>query len=53
MEDVDALAAAITAALTDPAERRRRGAASRQKVLEAFTLDHQIDGLLAAWEAVG
>lgn len=48
-DDADALSAALVAA-SDPAERRARGAAARQRVLEHWRLDHQVEGLLAAWE---
>jgi len=50
MEDVDALTEALVDALERPAQRARRGAAARQRVLDGFTLSHQVEGLLEAWE---
>lgn len=46
--DPAALAAALTAALTDPAEARRRGEAGRQWVLEHFNPE-QVQGRWAAY----
>jgi colanic acid/amylovoran biosynthesis glycosyltransferase len=48
-EDVPALARALEEALADPEGRARRGAAARERVLAGFTLDAQVEGLLAAW----
>jgi len=53
MEDVEALTEVLVEALTQPAARATRGAAAREKVLTGFTLDHQVDGLVAAWRAAG
>ena len=41
-EDVDGLAAAMTGAVNDPAERRRRGAAAREEAVDRYS-----------WEEVG
>jgi glycosyltransferase involved in cell wall biosynthesis len=51
-DDVSALRRAILAIAGDPAERARRGAAARRRVVErGLTVDAQVDGLLAAWAA--
>jgi glycosyltransferase involved in cell wall biosynthesis len=48
--DRAALDAALTEALADPAARARKGAAGRARVVaRGFTVDQQVDGLLAAW----
>ena len=49
-EDVDALRAALEAALSDPGERRRRGRNAAVRIRERFSLAAQVDGLLAAWD---
>ncbi len=49
--DPDALAAAITTALDDPDERRRRGQAGAARLAERFGLDRMIDETLAVYEA--
>ncbi|MEQ1571803.1 MAG: glycosyltransferase family 4 protein, partial [Myxococcota bacterium] len=46
-DDPQALVAALTAAL-DPSERARRGEAARARV-SGWSIDAQVDGLLAAW----
>jgi glycosyltransferase involved in cell wall biosynthesis len=48
--DAEALARAIAAALADPAERARRGAAGRTLLLQRFTLPRMIDEVLAVYE---
>ena len=45
----DELARAIAAALADPAERGRRGAAGRALLLQRFTLPRMIDEVLAVY----
>lgn len=49
--DPDALAGAIAAALADPDERRRRGAAGAARLTERFGLDRMVDETLAVYEA--
>ncbi len=52
--DPEALARTIAAALADPAERARRGAAGRRLLLERFALPRMIDETLAVYaEALG
>jgi len=48
-DDLGALRAALSAALDDPTEGRRRGAAGRARVAREWTVEHQVDGLLRAW----
>jgi glycosyltransferase involved in cell wall biosynthesis len=48
--DVPALAAALASALADPAERARRGAAGRARVLERFTWESAARATLAGLE---
>lgn len=51
--DDAALAEAVLALLGDEERARRLGAAGRRRVAEAFTLDAQVAGLVAAYEAFG
>lgn len=51
--DDAALAEAALALLADPARARRLGDAGRRRVAEAFTLEAQVAGLMAAYEAFG
>jgi colanic acid/amylovoran biosynthesis glycosyltransferase len=49
-DDAAALRAALEAAAADPEGRARRGDAGRRRIAErGFTVDAQVDGLLAAW----
>jgi glycosyltransferase involved in cell wall biosynthesis len=48
--DVSALATAIDAAADRPT-RLERGHAARQRILQGWTIDHQVEGLLRAWGA--
>lgn len=50
-DDPEGLARTLDAIARDPAERSRRGRAGRQRIREAWTLEHQVDGLLDAWGA--
>lgn len=51
-DDPAALSEALTDAARHPAERARRGAAGRARIVErAFTVDAQVDGLLATWRS--
>jgi glycosyltransferase involved in cell wall biosynthesis len=50
--DAPALARALSSALADPAERRRRGEAGRQRLLERFALPRMIDETLAVYAEV-
>ena len=50
--DPAALAAAVEAALADPAERRRRGEAGRAHLVERFGLPRMIDETLAVYAEV-
>ena len=43
------LADAIVAALADESERRRRGAAARERVRARWTVDAQVTGMLAVF----
>ena len=45
-EDAPALAGAIQAALNDPGEAKRRGAAAHQRVLDQFS----VGAMITAWE---
>jgi glycosyltransferase involved in cell wall biosynthesis len=47
--DPEALATTLAAALADPAERARRGAAGRRLLLERFALPRMIDETLAVY----
>jgi glycosyltransferase involved in cell wall biosynthesis len=47
-EKIGALAAATQAALSDPAEARRRGAAAQQRAATRFS----VEAMVAAWESV-
>ncbi|RIK99197.1 MAG: glycosyl transferase [Proteobacteria bacterium] len=49
--DPDAMAAAIAAALDDPAATRRRAAALREDVHRAFSQDAMVDGILSGYRA--
>lgn len=49
--DRAALADALGRLTADPALRVRMGAAARQRVLDRFTIDHCLDGLLASYHA--
>lgn len=48
-----ALAAALAALRDDPDRRARMGAAARERVLAAYTLDHCLDGLEAVYAGRG
>ncbi len=48
-DDEMALADAISAVLTDPAERRRRVLAAHQRVLARYTIEVGVSELLQAW----
>lgn len=48
--NIDALADRLVRLLTDESLRRRMADAGRQHVLAHFTLQHQVDGMLAAYE---
>ena len=50
LNDPTALAGAL-AASRDVSERRRRGKAARERIVAEWTLERQVDGLLAAWGA--
>jgi colanic acid/amylovoran biosynthesis glycosyltransferase len=53
-EDPEALLRALREALLDPEERARRGARGPARLEErGFTIDAQVDGILASWRAVG
>jgi glycosyltransferase involved in cell wall biosynthesis len=43
---------ALHQALLDPTARERLGTAARQTILERFTLDRELKGLLAIYQAV-
>ncbi|MCD4534498.1 glycosyltransferase family 4 protein [Nocardioides sp. cx-169] len=47
--DVAGLAAGLSALAEDPAARARMGAAARSRVLDGYTLDHCLDGLLESY----
>ena len=49
LDDARALEDALRAAIADPAERVRRGAAGRHRILQGWTVAHQADGVEAAW----
>ncbi|WP_051551257.1 glycosyltransferase family 4 protein [Nocardioides sp. URHA0020] len=49
--DAAALAAALRRLSADPHLRARLGASARQRVLDSYTLDHCLDGLLASYAA--
>ncbi len=51
--DDAALAATALALLADPVRARALGEAGRRRVAEAFSLDAQVAGLMAAYEAFG
>jgi glycosyltransferase involved in cell wall biosynthesis len=50
--DVDALAAAVTTLLCDPARRARMASASRARHAERFTVDAMVSGTAAVYDAV-
>ncbi|MCD4526284.1 glycosyltransferase family 4 protein [Nocardioides sp. cx-173] len=47
--DVAGLAAGLSALAGDPGARARMGAAARSRVLDGYTLDHCVDGLLESY----
>ncbi|GAA1793453.1 glycosyltransferase family 4 protein [Nocardioides hankookensis] len=47
--DGAAVAAALGSLADDPDLRRRMGASARQRVVDGYTLDHCVDGLLASY----
>ncbi|KQW52512.1 hypothetical protein ASC77_24355 [Nocardioides sp. Root1257] len=49
--DGRAIVAALDRLAADPALRRRMGASARQRVVDAYTLDHCVDGLLTSYAA--
>jgi glycosyltransferase involved in cell wall biosynthesis len=51
-EQPTALAAALAAALSDPAAARARGGAARREVLARYTLERVADAILALYGAV-
>lgn len=48
-DDPVALEGALREALADPQERARRGRAGRARVHQGWTVERQVEGLLAAW----
>jgi glycosyltransferase involved in cell wall biosynthesis len=51
-DDAPALARAIAAALDDPAETAATAAKLRQRVLDGFSVEAMVDGVLAGYQAV-
>ncbi|MCB9759379.1 MAG: glycosyltransferase family 4 protein [Alphaproteobacteria bacterium] len=51
-DDPDALTEAVAEVLADPVARAVKGQAARRRVAEGFTLDAQVEGMLAAWREV-
>ena len=47
--DTDAVTDAIGRLASDPSLRARLGAAARERILDRYTLDHCLDGLLASY----
>jgi glycosyltransferase involved in cell wall biosynthesis len=52
-DDPESLAEAVDALLADPGERRLLGAAARQRVVEHYSLQHSLQGILRLWRNLG
>lgn len=52
-EDPESLAKAVDALLADPEERRLLGAAARQRVVEHYSLQDSLQGILRLWRNLG
>jgi glycosyltransferase involved in cell wall biosynthesis len=50
VDDPDALARAFAILVGDPVVRTTMGRSARQRILDAYTIDHCVDGLLSSYE---
>lgn len=53
VEDPQALAQAVDTLLADPDRRRRLGAGARKRVVEEYSLQRSIEGIMALWRKLG
>jgi glycosyltransferase involved in cell wall biosynthesis len=53
VEDPASLARAVDALLADPDQRRRLGIAARDRVVEHYSLEQSLEGILRLWRSLG
>ena len=53
VEDPQCLAEAVDALLADPQRRRQLGAAARARVVENYSLQRSLEGILKLWRGLG